>query len=242
MRASAGLRGPGKYSGVVVFDRWDTCFLLSGPYITYVSSRVKEDLRPYRGKPMQVDAKDVWQPANPGDALIRQYEVLGPAPKPQWRVLDGLELIATPDFGFAAKPTFIIEIHNFGASSLKVDVSEVAPVLLSGDPNPRDFGPSDDVSLAVITRSELGFPPRNEVSPGDRVYSWSYFTDPQVPPRERIELVSGQSFKTRITFQVITGHYQFMFGYGGGVHEEESLASNAISFDVDELGVAEIRN
>jgi hypothetical protein len=32
--AHAGLRGPGKYCGVVVFDRWDTCFLLSGPYIT----------------------------------------------------------------------------------------------------------------------------------------------------------------------------------------------------------------
>jgi len=43
--ANAGLRGPGKYYGVVVFDRWDTCFLLSGPYITYISESVKNELR-----------------------------------------------------------------------------------------------------------------------------------------------------------------------------------------------------
>ena len=42
--ANAGLRGPGKYSGVVVFDRWDNCFLLSGPYITYISENVKKEL------------------------------------------------------------------------------------------------------------------------------------------------------------------------------------------------------
>jgi hypothetical protein len=56
--ANAGLRGPGKYSGVVVFDRWHTCFLLSGPYITYISENVKNDLRPYTGKAIQVDASD----------------------------------------------------------------------------------------------------------------------------------------------------------------------------------------
>jgi hypothetical protein len=55
--AHAGLRGPGKYSGVVVFDRWDTCFLLSGPYITYISDNVKNELRPYAGKAMQVDVR-----------------------------------------------------------------------------------------------------------------------------------------------------------------------------------------
>jgi hypothetical protein len=55
--AHAGLRGPGKYSGVVVFDRWDTCFLLSGSYITYISSKLKNELRPYQGKAMQIDGR-----------------------------------------------------------------------------------------------------------------------------------------------------------------------------------------
>jgi hypothetical protein len=31
-----------------------------------------------------------------------------------------------------------------------------------------------------------------------------------------------------------------MFGYGGGVHEEKSLASNAISFDLSDGGVASL--
>ena len=79
--ARAGIRGPGKYCGVIVFDRWDTCFLLSGPYITYISEKVKEDLRTYKGQAIQVDALDVFQPKNPGDALIRKYKIIGPAPK-----------------------------------------------------------------------------------------------------------------------------------------------------------------
>src|SRR5262252_6280352 len=98
--AQAGIRGPGKYSGVVVFDRWDTCFLLSGPYITYISDNVKNGLRRYAGKAMQVDALDVFQPRNPGDALVRKYKVIGPAPLTDHPPdLEGLELIAQSDFG-----------------------------------------------------------------------------------------------------------------------------------------------
>ncbi len=41
--ASAYLFGPGKYCGVVVFDRWGTCYLVSGPYVNYVASDVKAD-------------------------------------------------------------------------------------------------------------------------------------------------------------------------------------------------------
>jgi hypothetical protein len=38
--ASAYLFGPGKYCGVVAFDRWGTCYLVSGPYVNYVASDV----------------------------------------------------------------------------------------------------------------------------------------------------------------------------------------------------------
>ena len=242
VQAFAGIRGPGKYSGVVVFDRWDSCFLLSGPYITYVSKEIKEDLRPYRGRSMQVDATEVWQPENPGDALIRKYEILGPAPEPKWTALDGLELIAAADFGFPSKPIFTIEIRNSSASSLLIDASVAAPVLLSDEG--REFGPSDDASWAVITRSDLGLAPtaQHQVSVDEKVFRWNYSVDEPIPASKRIELAPGQSFKRRITFRVSPGHYQFMFAYGGGVLEERSIASNAISFDVDASGVAAIRN
>jgi hypothetical protein len=71
MLAHAGIRGPGKYCGVVVFDRWDACFLLNGPYITYISENVKNELRPYEGKAKQFDASSVFQPENPGAITIR---------------------------------------------------------------------------------------------------------------------------------------------------------------------------
>ena|SRR5439155_12989963 len=41
--SSAGIRGPGKYSGVVVFDRWDGCLLFSSVYLMYISEVVKDD-------------------------------------------------------------------------------------------------------------------------------------------------------------------------------------------------------
>ena len=75
----AGVRGPGHYDGVVFFDRWDSCYLFSGVYLMYVSRNVKEIFRPYAGRAMEIDAKDVWQPMNPGDGLIRKLTVVGEA-------------------------------------------------------------------------------------------------------------------------------------------------------------------
>ncbi len=51
----AGERGPGKHSGVVVFDRWDGCTLYSGIYVMYISERVKDKLRKHAGKSVQID-------------------------------------------------------------------------------------------------------------------------------------------------------------------------------------------
>ena len=65
--AQAGKRAPGKYRGVVVFDRWDGCILYSGIYVMYISERTKEKLREHTGKSIQIDAKKVSQPRNPGD-------------------------------------------------------------------------------------------------------------------------------------------------------------------------------
>jgi hypothetical protein len=62
--------------------------------------------------------------------------------------------------------------------------------------------------------------------------------DPQSRPPERFQLEPGQSVKVRVTFKVPPGQYQFIVGYGGGVHKEKSLASNAISFDLNDAGIA----
>jgi hypothetical protein len=241
--ANAGLRGPGKYSGVVVFDRWDTCFLLSGPYITYIAASAKNELRPYAGKAMQVDAVDVFQPMNPGDALIRKYKIIGLAPDShRWATLDGLEMMTTSDFGPEGLPTFLLEIRNTGGALASIDPEQVAPALLAPVDDKSPFLPSDGGSIAVITRSDLVRHGVRQSTVNGLSHSWSYTVDLKTHRTERLQVGPGQSMKCRITFHVPPGEYQVVFGYGGGVHEEKSLASNSISFNLNDKGFATLAN
>jgi hypothetical protein len=236
--AHAGLRGPGKYCGVVVFDRWDTCFLLSGHFITYISEGAKNDLRPYRGKAMQLDALEVSQPQNPGDALVRKYQIIGPAPDNHyWVMLDGLELVARSDFGPQGTATFLIELRNRGNIPVKVNSSEFGPTLLGLSPQ-GPFCISDGKSEAWLTRGNLVNPSSWEIGSDGVMYSVSYTIDPKSRPPEHFQLEPGQSVSVGVTFKIPPGQYQFIVGYGGGVHEEKSLASNAVSFDLNDKGIA----
>jgi len=64
---------------------------------------------------MEIDALEVSQPQNPGDALVRNYKIIGPAPDNHlWVSLDGLELVAKTDFGTEGTATFPIELRNLG--------------------------------------------------------------------------------------------------------------------------------
>ena len=112
--APAGIRGPGKYAGIVLFDRWDTCYLYSGIYLMYISENTKEALRKYEGQSILLDAKDVYQPVNPGDGTIRKFKVL--------KILSaGNQTPANTALRFTVKPQFqsgssrfVIEIENTG--------------------------------------------------------------------------------------------------------------------------------
>jgi hypothetical protein len=236
--AHAGLRGPGKYCGVIVFDRWDTCFLLSGHFITYISKSVKDELRPYMGKAMEIDASEVSQPQNPGDALVRKFRIIGPAPdKQQWAMLDGLELTSRPDFAPQGNATFLIELTNAGKQPVRVNSSEFGPTLLGL--TPQGWLPaSDDKSVAWITRTDVLNSTGWEGDYYGLKYLVSYTIDPKSRPPYQLQLAPGECMRVRVTFSVPPGQYQFVVGYGGGVHEEKSLASNAISFDVNDSGIA----
>src|SRR5262249_28977070 len=95
----AGIRGPGKYCGVVIFDRWHACYIYSGVYLMYVSEGTKSRLRKYGNRPMKIDALEVYQPMNPGDGRIGKYKILGQAKTTRPRVtVDGLRLAVTPNF------------------------------------------------------------------------------------------------------------------------------------------------
>jgi len=126
----AGVRGPGKYYGVVLFDRWDTCYIYSGVYLMYVSKRVNESLRQYEGRAMVIDALSVDQPMNPGDGRIDRFRLIGAATSNRSQVrLEGLSLRVSPRFTFGL-PKFILEMRNKGTKKVELGRWELAPTLL----------------------------------------------------------------------------------------------------------------
>jgi hypothetical protein len=230
----AGMRGPGKYSGVVIFDRWDTCFLLSGPYITYISSSVKEKLRPYSGQAVQVDATDVFQPDNPGDALIRQYNLVGLAPDSRYIRVNGLSLRIRSAFEKGAL-SFFIDIRNTNDCDVWVRTDQIGITILGTKKTTRS--PSDGVSEAAITRSSLRFHGGREWRADDGELLHAYFTVEGLSALpNRVQLAPHTSFQVRLSLDISPGEYQILFGYGGGVHETASVASNALSFTVGASG------
>jgi hypothetical protein len=235
--ANAGIRGPGNYSGVVIFDRWDTCLLISGPYVTYISGNVKNGLRDYARVAVQIEASDVIQPMNPGDALVRKYQLIGLALEPNGPLkLDGLDFRVKSDFGPEGSPKFVVEVINQGSGEVEIRSDQVGVTLLGNHKGP--FSPSDGTSEAVITRTGLSAP--------SGVSRWKYGIESfhagskvegqSVPDYFRLK--AGESREFRIKFDLSPGEYQFIIGYGVGVHQGRSLISNAVSFDVGASGRA----
>ena len=151
---SAGIRGAGKYSGVVIFDRWGTCLLVSGPYVMYISEDTKSDLRSYAGSAVQINALEVVRPKNPGDGLVKKYSIIGSAPEPSNpERLDGLNIEVKDSFSEEGKPRFLITMTNQARHDIEVSTDEVGITVLGNRKSP--FSPSDGPSEAVITRAGL---------------------------------------------------------------------------------------
>lgn len=247
--AAAGIRGPGKYRGVVVFDRWDTCYIYSGVYLMYVSEETKEALRKYEGRPVEIDAKEVFQPINPGDGRIGKFDLLSLLDsKPAPRGIEGLRLTVEPEFEPGRGPRFALAIENVSGEDVTVDTSSIAPTLL-GEKDGQDlFSPSDGKSRALITRCELDgvencheefgvtvTKPDGRKTTVTKRYAFGVEGDRGVPASMLVR--AGQTERFTISLDVPPGTYDLLFGYGGGVHETRGLASNIVSFQTIEGGV-----
>lgn len=228
-----GIRGPGKYSGVVVFDRWDGCTLYSGIYVMYISEKAKEGLRKFAGQAVQIDAKEVFQPENPGDGLIRSFEYLGKAPPDRnWVKSEGIRLRSSVAVGEGGKPIATITIRNDGPGAVKLYSQELALTLLMKKAGAEAaWGPSDGPSVALITRQIFeigGDKPRWEVKGGS--YSWTIGKENALP--HEFTLATGGKKEIKVTLDLPDGEYDFLCGYGGGVHEGQCVAGNLSAFDV----------
>ncbi len=240
------VRGPGKYSGVVVFDRWDGCHLYSGAYVMEISEKVKEKLRPFAGQAMLIDAEEVFQPINPGDGLITKLQVLGPAEEPVKAGfglppnLEGLSLKAIPNFGSQGPDWLIVKLSNTGASKQAIDTNALAPTLLAKKQGLECLEPSDGPSYAAVSRTNVNFLNSQPASSSCLVNGKGTTVNMSLLPGAAIssqfDLAPGQSLEVPLRFDLSAGEYQFLAGYGGGVHQVRGLASNMISFNVDEAG------
>jgi hypothetical protein len=233
----ASIRGPGKYSGVVIFDRWDTCLLLSGVYLTYISKDLKENLRAYKNQAVQIDASEVTQPMNPGDGSIRRFTILGPAPDTiHDGAIDAVRIEVQSDFVHDRAIAFSIKIENSGQHSIQINTDEIGPTILG----PRVYRPfssaADGGSMAWITRATLLQPTSWTATVQGRSFSAAYSPDSSTILPEHFNLAPRASKRVKVTFALPPGPYEFLVGFGGGVHEGKSIASNAITFHVEADG------
>ena len=234
------IRGPGNYSGVVIFDRWDGCILYSGVFIMYISEATKESLRKYAKQCIQIDAKEVFQPMNPGDGLIKEFTYLGSAPaqKRPWGVdIADLQLKSVPSFEDGGKASVIIQVTNFGEKDREVQSVCLALTLLTKHATQLErCGPSDGPSFALITRQSFWY--GGDEAPKwegkgvrqARRYAWTIGKENALP-REFV-LKPGESKKICITFDLPEGQYDLLCGYGGGMNATKRIASNLVAFDV----------
>ncbi len=240
--AWAGERSPGRHCGTVVFDRWDGCILYSGIYVMYVAERVKDGLRDHAGESVQIHAQEVYQPRNPGDGLISAFEYLGPAPPAMnWIAIDGLELRVSPQFKNGERPVLEISVRNRGKEDVKVFSAHLAPTLLTQTSSlSRRFLPADGPSFALVTRQAFivgGAESRTKGrgSLNGQSYAWSI--DEALP--KTFVLKPNEERNVLTSFELPKGEYDFLAGYGGGVHEGKGIASNLVAFDVTGNGEAQ---
>jgi len=216
----------------------------------YISEKVKESLRPFEGHAVLIDAQEVHQYFNPGDGLISKFKMLGPANEPSASPpglatlgVEGLALQVSTDFE-ATPQKLIIEVLNAGAVARQVDLGTLAPTILM---KVRDGvfvwgNASDGPSTALITRMDVNF-----LAKAPWVSSMGVAGHPIVtvlslasgaPLTRMFTLSGGERLEVRLSFGLSQGEYEFMAGYGGGVHAARGLASNLVPFNVDASGTA----
>ena len=241
--SSGGILPPGKYNGVVIFDRWDGCHLYTGVYQMEISQKVKESLRPYSGKAVLIDAQEVYQPMNPGNGLITKLKVLGPGentippntiPPP---TVEGFSLHSIPSFSQQGYDELIIELRNDTNSPREIDTDALGPTLLKKGSG--CFSPADGPSYPILTNWSVSFMHQAPQQAGCQVKGKPIVARASLAPgfsiSRKSDLDPGQSIEIPIRFELSPGEYEFLAGYGGSYHGL-SLASNVVDFDVDNTG------
>ncbi|MBN2704061.1 MAG: hypothetical protein JXR23_07605 [Pontiellaceae bacterium] len=235
----AEIRAPGKYCGVVIFDRWDGCILYDAVYVSYISEKTKEGLREHAGQVVLIDAKKVYQPINPGDGRIDQFEYLGTAPEERnFTQLKGIHLESSINVSESGKAVATITIENREKEPAELFSRELALTLLIKIPtSERKISAADGPSIAFITRQSFEI---DDSSPRwqshgmkeGKPYSWTIGKENALP--HTFTLAPGERKQINVQFDLPDGEYDFLCGYGMSSQESACLASNLSAFNVEE--------
>jgi hypothetical protein len=242
--------GPGKYSGIVVFDRWGGCMLYHGIGVLYISEAIKGELKDKAGKCIEVDATQVKQVLN--DAMIKKLKVLGPAPSiPPGTQLAGVKLVVAPAFEAGHAPEFAIRVTNGSPKPMLLEMDRLGPTVLGKREIRQDAVGSIDVvdgpSRAVITSQSLwtfgteqGGKPRLQIEGSDWQWKWQSTVTQPLTYERIVKLQPNESLEIRILFTLPAGEYEFLAGYGGNFGTGQCVASNLVAFDVKADGTANV--
>lgn len=248
--ACGGLRPPGKYNGVVLFDRWGGCYLYSAIFLMYVPEEQKAVLKEFTGRCMELDVRKVYQPVNPGDGRLEQFTVVGDSQvqaEDASEKVDQVELTASLNLDNSRRPRWKLVVHNRGPEPIQLRADEIALTILTRRPSPPEpfeifSSPSDGPSMALVTRqSLLGLGVikwQGEQTNGQQTVAWKVRN--QEPDTGVFELPAGAEKRFVVELVLSSGQYDLVFGYGGGVHAARCVASNLIAVDVSAMGVAAV--
>lgn len=231
---------PGTYSGVVVFDRWDSCRLLVNHFELNISDTQKELLRKHAGKCIKIHADDIDEFSS-NSPLVNSFKYLGPVPKINRRGiqtdLSRLELSTHMDFSDDGQTCFIISATNQSPQPNTLFSFGFGFKIIRENGNAEQTKEaSDGKSLVIIggqTFEILERVPRLKGEGMTKGLAYRWNTDEAFALPHSFILGPNETRIIKLEFELPDGRYDFLSCYGGNSFTEQCVISNQTFFDVN---------
>lgn len=255
-------RGTGRYSGTVIFDRWQACHLYGGRSVMYISERAKSSIMEYIGESIEVDASKVFQYPKSPWGRIDALNYLGKAADAPARYKHvqavGIRLEAKPTFeevtgllggvrniGSGGEdrgdpPKVLMTITNAANHQVTLYRNNLAMTLfVNKGPDLTGLFTSDGPSCVFLTTKFVGRSGpkwRSRGTSRGHKFAWTIGRENALP--NQLILKEGGKKEITVTFTLPKGEYEFLFGYGGQENDFWCITSNPVAFDVSSKGKA----
>jgi len=130
------------------------------------------------------------------------------------------------------QPAITIRVENISDQPREVRMESLAPTLLANKKAQGIWSPADGASMAVITRAALWNGGSSDARMQGRNDTWSWKVESPKSLEQKTALGPKSFLEIRLSFNLPPNEYDFLAGYGGGVHAGQCIASNLVAFDV----------